>query len=286
VAVLPSIPPSSSQPYKAVEQTGAIRASLQHALDNWKPGQTTLSAPADVILDRSNTGSFGETHSTELQQIITPEHQDVSQPVREGTAGSSGPDSSPAPKPVQIPDPVPTQELGSASSPQSSALQTQSPSVSSPLAASSTSPGVNPAVLNNEPAPIPSDSPAPAVKLSELSGSVDGKETVPAVTPTVAETGVPISGGPSGPGPSSGSLNEIRSSSSGLSQAASDVAIAPGTEGSSTNKYESAEEEKRRMAREERERFLQGERSSAESSEPRDDAPADDGDVPPPYQEL
>jgi hypothetical protein len=269
-----------------VEETGSIRASVQHALDNWKPGQTTLSAPADVILDRSNTGSFGETHSAELQQIVTPEHQGISQPVGEGTVGSSGPDTSPTPKPVQIPVPVPTGELGSASSPPPSSLQARSASVSSPLAASSTTPGFNPAVLNNEPAPIPSASPPPAVKLSELSGTVDGKGKVPAVTPTVAETGVPVSGGPGGPGPSSGSLHEIRSSSTGLSQAASDVAIAPGPERSSTNQYESAEEEKRRLAREERERLLQGEKSSAESSEPRDDAPADDGDTPPPYQEL
>lgn len=277
LAVLPSIPPSSSQPYKAVQETGSIRASLQHALDHWQPGQTTLSAPADVILDRSNTGSFGETHSVELQKIETPEHQVITQPVGEGTVGSPGPDSSPTPKPAQIPVPVPIQELGSASSPPPSSLQTRSASVSSPLAASSTSPGVNPAVLNNEPAPIPSASPPPAA---------DGKGKVPAVTPTVAETGVPVSGGPSGPGPSSGSLHEIRSSSSGLSQAASDVAVAPGPERSSTNQYESAEEEKKRLAREERERLLQGEKTSAESSDPRDDAPADDGDIPPPYQEL
>lgn len=258
-----------------MQETGSIRASLQHALDNWKPGQTTLSAPADVILDRSNTGSFGETHAAELQQIVTPEH-----PVGEGIVG---PDSSPASKPVQIPVPVPIRELGSESSPPSSSLQTQSASISSPLAAGPTSAGVNPAVLNNEPAPIPSALPSPAVKLS---GSVDGTEKVPAVTPTVAETGVPVSGGPSGPGPSSGSLHEIRSSSSGLSQAASDVAIAPSPEGSSTNRYESAEEEKRRLAREERERLLHGERSSAGSSDRQDDGPVDDGDTPPPYQEL
>jgi hypothetical protein len=252
---LPAIPPPSSQPYNAAEETGAIRASLQHALDNWKPGQTTLSAPANVVLDRSNSGSFGETHAAELQQINTPEHQGISQP-----------DFSPESKPVQIPAPVPIQESDSASGP--------------PLAAGSTPPGINPAVLNNEPAPIPSASPA---QLSELSGSVDDKGKLPAVTPTVAETGVPVSGGPSGPGPSSGSLYEIRSSSSGVSQAAS---IAPGPEGSSTNQYESAEEEKRRLAREERERLLRGEKSSEGSSDPRGDAPADDGDTPPPYQDL
>ena len=265
-----------------MEETGAIRASLQHALDNWKPGQTTLSAPPDVVLNRSNTGSFGETHAAELQQIVTPEHQ---QPVGEGAVGS-GPDSPPASKLVQTPAPVPNQELGSASSPPTSTLQTQSASVSSPLATSSTSPGINPAVLNNEPASIPSASPPQAVNLSDLSESVDGKGKMPAVTPTVAETGVPVSGGPGGPGPSSGSLHEIRLSSSGLSQAASDVAIAPGPERSSTNQYESAEDEKRRLAREERERLLHGEKTPAGSSDPRDDAPADEGDTPPPYQEL
>ena len=230
-----------------------------------------------MILDRSNTGSFGDTHSVELEQISTPEHPSNSQPVGEGTVGSSGPDSSPASRPVPVP--APTGELGSVNSP-------TSVSVSSPLAASSTTPGLNPAVLNNEPAPIPATSPASGVKLSEPSESVDGKGKVPAVTPTVAETGVPVSSGPSGPGPSSGSLREIRSSSSGVSQAASDVAIAPGPERSSTSQYESAEEEKKRLAREERERFLRGEKSSGETSDPRDDAPADDGDTPPPYQEL
>ncbi len=243
-----------------MEETGSIRASVQHALDNWKPGQTTLSAPADVILDRSNTGSFGETHAVELQQIETPEHQGISQPVGEGAVGDSS----------SIP--VPIRESGPASSP-----------VSSPLAAASTSPGFNPAVLNNEPAPIPSASPPLAVKLSQ---SVDSKAKVPAVTPTVAETGVPVSGGSGGPGPSSGSLHEIRSSSSGLSQAASDVANAPAPEGSSTSRYESAEEEKRRLAREERERLLHGDTPSAGSPDKRNDAPADDGETPPPYQDL
>ena len=112
IAVSPSVPPSTSQPYTASEETGSIRASLQYALDHWKPGQTTLSAPAEAILDRSNTGSFGETHAQELQQIAT---------------------ASPS-APVQIPVPVPVQEPGSAASPPSP-LQTQQGPVSSPLTA-------------------------------------------------------------------------------------------------------------------------------------------------------
>lgn len=252
---------------------------MQHALDHWKPGQTTLSAPAGAILDRSNTGSFGETHAAELQRIESVEHQ---QPGVEGTVDPSRRDPSPVPQTVaavQVPAPVPIQELDSATS----SSQTQPGSVNSPLAVGSTSQSINPAALNNEPAPIPSTSPAVAVKLP---GSVDSEAKVPAVTPTVAETGVPVSGGPGGPGPSSGSLLGIRSSSSGLSQAVSDVANTPAPEGGSTKQYESAEEEKRRLAREERERLLHGDTPSAGSSNLLEEAPAEDGETPPPYQDI
>jgi hypothetical protein len=212
-----------------------------------------------VALNRSNTGSFGETHAAELQRIETVELQ---HPGVEGTVDPSGRDPSPVPK-----------------------SQTQPGLVNSPLAAtpSTATPSINPAALNNEPAVIPSASPPVAVKLP---GSVDSEAKVPAVTPTVAETGVPVSGGPGGPGPSSGSLLDIRSSSSGLSQAVSDVANTPAPEGGSTQQYESAEEEKRRLAREERERLLHGDTPSAGSSKPLDEAPAEDGETPPPYQDL
>jgi hypothetical protein len=211
-----------------VEKTGSIRASLQHALDHWNPGQTTLSTPAGAILERSNTGSFGETHAAELQQIDTT-HQGILQPA------------------------------------------TVVPVLNSPPASSQTLPGsgINPAVLNNEPASIPSASPSSAVNLPQ---SGDSEAKVPAVTPTVAETGVPVSGGPGGPGPSSGSLLDIRSPSSG-----------PVPEGGSAKQYESAEDEKKRLAREERERLLRG---GAGSSAPPDEAQAEDGETPPPYQDI
>ncbi|KAI9508773.1 Eisosome component PIL1-domain-containing protein [Russula earlei] len=256
LTVLPVVPPSSGQPYTGAEQTGPIRAALQYALDNWKPGQTTLSAPAQVILDRSNTGSFGETHAAELQQIDTigePQH-------------------------VQslVPGPAP-------SGPPSSSHQAQRGSFSSPLIASSTPSNIDPATLNNEPAPIPSTSPPVAVTLA---GPVDAETKVPTVTPTVAETGVPLSGGPGGPGPSSGSLRDIRSPSSGPSQVVSDNAKTP---------YESAEEEKRRLEREERERLLRGDppyedagsQGRGGGSGKKDEGSTEgEGEVPPPYQEL
>ncbi|KAH9968955.1 Eisosome component PIL1-domain-containing protein [Russula dissimulans] len=242
-AELPSVPPSSDHPYTGVERTGPIRASLQHALDNWKPGQTTLSAPADAILDRSNTGSFGETHAEELQQIGTVEAQGSTQ---------------------HVPSPIPA---------------------SSPLATESTPASINPAALNNDPAPIPSNSPPVAVTIS---GPVGTEAKVPTVTPTVAETGVPVSGGPGGPGPSSGSLHDIRASSSGSTQPVSDTENTIVPEGSSSTspsqQYESAEEEKRRLEREERERLLGGETHASGSK--KDEGNADDGEVPPPYQDL
>jgi hypothetical protein len=247
-----------------VEKTVSIRASLQYALDHWKPGQTTLSAPAEAILDRSNSGSFGVTHAAELQQIGPVEHQGDEQFRR---------DPSPASRPAQVPFPVPI-----TSSP-SSTLQTQPGSLRSPLPAGSTSPSINPAVLNNEPAVIPSASPPAAVNLP---GSVDSKGKLPAVTPTVAETGVPVSGGPGGPGPSCGSLRDIRPSPLGLSQAVS----TPVPEGGSTKQYESAEEEKRRLAREERERLLHGDVPSSGSKDEAYEAPAEDGETPPPYQDI
>ena len=280
LAAIPSQPPSTTQPYTSTEETGSIRASLQYALDHWKPGQTTLSAPADAILDRSNAASFGETHAQELQQIDTasapaqgPGETHAQELQRIDTASA----------PAQGPGAVPTQEQAS----------TATPPASSQMEPASTSPGINPAVLNTEPAPIPTGSPPVAVTVP---GPVDTEAKVPVVTPTVAETGIPLSGGPGGPGPSSGSLHDIHPSSPGLSQAASDVAKTPGPEGGSSGDaakpYESAEEEKRRLEREERERLLRGDTQSGGPSVPGGGAPGKedeanaDGDTPPPYQDI
>jgi len=249
LAVFPTFPPSSTQPYTGAEETGSIRASLQYALDHWKPGQTTISAPAEAILDRSDTRSFGETHAEELQQIDT-----ASVPTQAGAG--------------------PTHEQGSTASP------------AAPSHGASTSPGINPAVLNTEPAQIPAGSPPVAVTVP---GPVDTEVKVPVVTPTVAETGVPVSGGPGGPGPSSGSLHDIRPSSEESSQGVSNITKTPGPEeGSSSGpakQYESAEEEKRRLEREERERLLRGNAQSGDGA-PKEDEGNADGDTPPPYQAI
>jgi hypothetical protein len=270
LAALPSVPPSSSQPYARGEETGSIRASLQRALDHWTPGQVTLSAPAAANLDRSDTRSFGETHAAELQQIQTDEHH-------LGGAGDSSPVSnrSPAGASVPLPIPVPIQKIGSGTSPTSSP-QTHRASLSSPLAEGLT-PGINPGSLNNEPAPIAAMPDAVGVTLP----GTDTEAKVPSVTPTVAETGIPVSGGTDGPGPSSGSLLDIRSSKSSLSRTPirkeGDPILhgdAPST-GTSAHTYESAGDEKKRLEREERERSHH------------DETQGDDGgETPPPYEEM
>lgn len=116
-------------------------------------------------------------------------------------------------------------------------------------------------------------------------GSIGTEVKVPTVTPTVAETGVPVSGGPGGPGPSSGSLQDIRSSSQESSQAAVQEG---GSSSGPAKQYESAEEEKRRLEREERERLLRSDTQSADPSATnrRDDPNADDGETLPPYQAI
>ncbi|THH16845.1 hypothetical protein EW146_g3871, partial [Bondarzewia mesenterica] len=140
-------------------------------------------------------------------------------------------------------------------------------------------------------------------------------------TPTVAETGVPVSAGAGGPGPSSGSLRDIKAPPSdpriGSLSAASTVPgipekapLPPSPQPppvESTGKFESAEEEKKRLEREERERLLQGaDRDASTSHESAEDEKKrlekeerervlrgetqgdkkPDSDGPPPYQDF
>lgn len=135
--------------------------------------------------------------------------------------------------------------------------------------------------------------------------------TAPTVTPTVAETGIPVVAGASGPGPATGSLHDIQHShpvGTGTAQGA-----APGYETAEEEKrrlaaaysqsaptqgqysqappafasgqpakYESAEEEKKRLEREERERLL----GAGSSSDPKRAEKKDGDDGLPPYQDI
>jgi len=69
LGALPTLPPTPGNPYTGAEATAAARASLQHALDNYKLGETNLGLrPA---LERSDTRSFGETHASELTRLAS-----------------------------------------------------------------------------------------------------------------------------------------------------------------------------------------------------------------------
>ncbi|KAJ7110148.1 Eisosome component PIL1-domain-containing protein [Mycena epipterygia] len=284
IAALPTFPPTPSSPYAGGQATGAARASLQRALDNYKTGHINLPPQtAGSDLSRSDTRSFGESHARELSSI------DVS-------AGSLQPGL------PLTPPPGDEKQLAPASASfKASAAAPSSPKVQSPP--------IDPSTLNLSPAPIPSvASPAAAHPI------VAPIPTQPSVLPTVAETGVPVSAGASGPGPASGSLHDIKAASStagprsgglpGNNSSAPAYGSAGGSqkyESASDEKrrlqayseaaqqqqqppaaYETAEEEKKRLEREERERLLAAGAQGGPSGAPK--GPEDD--LPPSYQDY
>ncbi|KAG6902899.1 hypothetical protein C0995_010069 [Termitomyces sp. Mi166 len=281
IGALPTFPPTSDQPYTGAQATGAARASLQRALDNYKTGHINLPAQlSGADLHRSDTRSFGESHADELSSI----NSDATHISSPAFAPSSTP-SDYKTHSVQPPPPFKPSEAQGADK------------TSLPL--------IDPATLNQTPTPIPatgSTSPTSPVLASTSSSAL------PPVTPTLAETGVPVSARTGGPGPASGSLHDIRraasnagprdeaapiygqlpTDASGPSPSAAEekrrVAAAYsqplsslGT--ASTSHFESAEEEKKRLEREERERIL-----NAGSSIHKDTK--DQDDLPPSYQDL
>jgi hypothetical protein len=261
--VLPTIPPTSSSPYSGTSTTAATRASLQRALDNYQTGQVHFERPDSVAdLSRSDTRSFGESHASELSSLASPEedaHSNVTTPglgpksVHEPSIGGNVVHGSPTAVPTtggyQLQDP------GTVS---------RSPVHSPVLAASSPlrSGSINPLTLNNTPAAIPkSPVTSPAIEGAAIStaspvqsdSSVNVAITAP--NPTVAETGVPISGGP---GPASGSLRDLKSDRDRSSSNVTGFGATASGGGSygSPAAYETAEQEKARLQREERERIL------------------------------
>jgi hypothetical protein len=189
------------------------------------------------------------------------------------------------------------------------------PSVSSGKAAAisspkAQSPPIDPSNLNLSPAPIPNvTSPGTAVAPHPIVAPVPLN---PAELPTVAETGVPVSAGASGPGPASGSLRDIKGASSTAGPRSgglpgNEASIPPYGSSGATQKfesaaeekrrlqayseaaqqqqappapYETAEEEKKRLEREERERLLAG------ASGPSGAKKGTDDDLPPSYQDY
>ena len=273
ISALPPVPPSAAVPYGGAQTTAQTRAALQHALDNYKPGSLSHAfQPSAADLNRSDSRSFGVTHATELSNIAL--------------VGSVGPHSDKSSVPI-TPPPVDTTAAavstatttGAASPPPVSTSSQTPPSATAPVQAPTP---VNPAALNNAPAPIPSSNPStsPTVQTNVLHVSPQEAQNVsapiPIAEPTVAETGVPLSAGADGPGPASGSLHDLKAKQTAAVLGSAPAAPAYQSGGSSTAsaplpapaKFESAEDEKKRLQREERERVL-----SADAPPPPADAP-------------
>ncbi|KAJ4000996.1 Eisosome component PIL1-domain-containing protein [Lentinula boryana] len=303
ITALPTLPPSPESPYTGAQATGAARASLQRALDNYKTGHINLppqSASSD--LSRSDTRSFGESHASELSSI-TSETTQSNIPV---TPPSSGAKLLPVPTAVQLskpsPDPISPNKIQS--------------------------PPINPSALNLSPAPLPISSNNSSATSSNTSSmpitSPDALKptSLPSISdiPTIAETGVPVLASESGPGPASGSLRDVKAASptagprsgglpSGDAPPTSFGALGTHTTGKE-QKYESAEEEKKRLAaeysqagapvphyqsaedekkrleREEREKLLGSEGQGSTASGGAGSAKKDDDDELPPYQDV
>ena len=201
IAVLPSIPPGQGSPYTGGQTTGAVRASLQRALDNYKTGHINLppqSSAAD--LSRSDTVSFGESHASELSSInsaTSSSHSAMNSP-------SLGATHKPAPAPAPVPIPASVTPVAHTK-----------PLPSGPESASSPhSPPINPYTLNQAPTPIPQATVTPPAASPHADPSKAAAAPHPIITPTIAETGVPVSAGPDGPGPASGSLRDVHAASS------------------------------------------------------------------------
>ncbi|KIM85261.1 hypothetical protein PILCRDRAFT_817260 [Piloderma croceum F 1598] len=243
ISALPFFPPSDVEPYRGAQATAAARASLQRALDNYKTGRIMLeSTGAELSRESSDTRSFGESHASELSSMASTEGAISTEPSL----------------PLTPP-----------------AVSTSLPSDSAPDRATSQSPPMNIAALNNAPAPIPIPT-SPTAATPSLASVVapDSANPVvaePAVIPTVAETGIPVSAGEKGPGPASGSLLDIHGASptagprsAGLPGRSSSISeygqgVPTGGAAATPPKFESAEEEKSRLQREDRERVLAAE---------------------------
>ncbi|KAH7883648.1 Eisosome component PIL1-domain-containing protein [Phlebopus sp. FC_14] len=286
IGALPSLPPSTKSPYTGAQATAAARAALQRALDNYKTGHINLPSHEGADLSRSDTRSFGESHASELSSIASVHSGEITHPGLPLTP----PPAEPA----------------------------QSEKEGTRVRSNSHSPHINPGALNQSPTPLPPQSsliPAHVPVTSDIATTPG--VAIPSTTPTVAETGMPVSAGASGPGPASGSLHNIRGASQdagpksggqpgqspaedlyGTLPAKTDTAedekkrlereereerervfAASGSAATPAGAYESAEDEKKRLEREERERVLAGGNTPGEAEEK-------DGDELPPYKDI
>lgn len=276
IAALPPITPSPSSPYTGAQETGAARAALQHALDNYTPGSTYFAAQPGANLSRADTQSFGESHASELSSLAS------------NSGSNAGHPGVPITPPPQV-------------SYASGAERSRD---------ASRSPPIDPRALNLSPAPIPEDHESICCPVATVADRDSiSPVVIPAAAPTVAETGVPVAAGASGPGPASGSLRDIHRASDAAGPRSGglpgnspfdDLYGQPhetaaeeksrlereerervsGTSRPALSEHESAEDEKSRLEREERERV----RASADAD--RAHGEAKEGDELPPYKDI
>ncbi|KAH9898049.1 Eisosome component PIL1-domain-containing protein, partial [Cubamyces lactineus] len=246
---LPDIPPSQARPYSGAQLTASVRTTLQQALDNYRPGDSTLylREPTAADLNRSDTRSFGETHAKELARINTADpHTQSNIPVTPPATSHGTPPQAPSHTANIAPPPSSSPIVGPVNIPKASTPPQ-----------GTASPPLNPATLNQAPAPIPIKVGSPSAVVAPDPAEPGLK--VPSVTPTVAETGMPKSAGPDGPGPASGSLKDLKQPSpatanpAGAQGAETLPGYAPGSSSQPVApekpQYESAEEEKKRLER-------------------------------------
>lgn len=197
-------------------------------------------------LHRSDTRSFGESHASELSSISS----DVTN--ASGVTHPGLPTTPPT-------DHKPLYQAPQGPPPPSSYPPTQShaPGVDK----SQSPPPIDPFTLNQSPANIPAAPAGAHQPLAPVPIVTDAAHAAPVITPTVAETGVPLSAGADGPGPASGSLHDIRGASpdagprsGGLSGNDSHIpaygqqqSFGAAGAGAAAPGFVSAEEEKRRL---------------------------------------
>jgi hypothetical protein len=239
-------------------------------LDNYKTGHLHLPPHEDTLDGTASVASFGDTHGSELARINSTDmthapipHLPMTPPPQSEVApGTFLPPDGPPPTHPEAAAARAASE-GTASHPVS--MPVAIPSVTSPSHAGATSPVLDPLKLNQAPAPLPT-SPGGSTTAQTAADATSHPEESPlaGMTPTVAETGVPVSAGDKGPGPASGSLAELRRERFGETgqTVGSPPAAAYGVH------HETAEEEKKRLQREERERVLAGQTSQAAPAAP------------------
>lgn len=251
--VLPAEPASPSNPYNGVAQTAAIRHQVQQLLDDFKPGNyPSPFAPKNDASKRSPSGGtspdgFGVTHKAELSRTPSVadkiERDDAAPAPEQHTNPSEGVNPSNL---NNTPAPIPL-----AHSQTSDTTKTSFTAVPAPGSGVLSSSGGS-TVFSHQAAPSPHLYASP----ENLSGSglpyvgATASDSSPSASfshPTVAETGVPLTGDGAGPGPLSGSL---RRNTSDDPPPGNDWAKPP------NRSFKTAEDEKSRLEREERERLL------------------------------